>query len=272
MGKIQEVDPFRCRMWQLHDRLESQITVESCGAEIESTAKHGQLIPALGRRLENDPACSIELIYGARRLLVARHLNIPLRVEVRELCDREAIVAMDLENRVRRDLSPYERGMSFSRWLRAGKFQSQEELAQALRVSPSQVSRLLKLAHLPAVIVNAFRDPAEICEGWGLDLIAAIQDPKRRELTVRKARSLAGIQPRPQAGEVYRQLVSAEPHRRGGKAICRDHVVRDPSGRPMLRIRQLRSSVALLLPADEVSARTMGRICDALRQLLDASA
>jgi hypothetical protein len=45
------VDPFRCRMWSLHDRMEEYLNEETCRAEIQSFLKNGQLIPVLGRRL-----------------------------------------------------------------------------------------------------------------------------------------------------------------------------------------------------------------------------
>jgi ParB family chromosome partitioning protein len=137
----------------------------------------------------HDPSHDIELIYGARRLFVARHLNKSLQVELRELSDREAIVWMDIENRHRKDISPYERGLSYARWLQKGHLQSQEEIGRALKVSSSQVSRLLKLARLPSAIVAAFGSPIEICEGWGLELIEALEDPSRRQATMQAARA-----------------------------------------------------------------------------------
>lgn len=54
MRQIVSVNPFRCRMWDLHDRLEQHLTDESCKKEIESFKRHGQLVPVLGRRLLND--------------------------------------------------------------------------------------------------------------------------------------------------------------------------------------------------------------------------
>jgi hypothetical protein len=66
--------------------------------------------------------------------------------------DREAVIALDVENRHRKDISPYERGTSYKRWLELGHFKCQKELARALEISPSQVSRMLKLAQLPAVV------------------------------------------------------------------------------------------------------------------------
>ena len=127
-GLLRHVDP-------LHDRLEDYVCEETCRGEIESTARHGQLIPALGRKIHGDPNYDIELIYGARRLFVARHLNKPLLVELRPLSDREAIVAMEIENRHRKDLSSYERGTSYARMLRTKQFKSQDDLARTLKVS-----------------------------------------------------------------------------------------------------------------------------------------
>ena len=82
MREVVSINPFRCRMWSLHDRLDTNVTEQSCRDEIASFATHGQLVPALGRSLRDDSHYDVELIYGARRLFVARHLNKPLLVEL----------------------------------------------------------------------------------------------------------------------------------------------------------------------------------------------
>ena len=71
--QIVSVNPFRCRMWDLHDRLEHLIVEDNCREEISSVSRHGQQVAALGRRLRGDPDHDVELICGARRLFVARH-------------------------------------------------------------------------------------------------------------------------------------------------------------------------------------------------------
>ncbi len=48
MQSFIQVNPFRCQMWQLHDRIDAYINEETCRAEIESFLKHGQLVPVLG--------------------------------------------------------------------------------------------------------------------------------------------------------------------------------------------------------------------------------
>jgi ParB family chromosome partitioning protein len=258
-------------MWAFHDRIESQTTEQSCKAEIESFLKHGQLVPVLGRRLQADPDYDIELVYGSRRLFVARHTNKKLLVEVRDVSDRDAIIAMDIENRQRADISPYERGMSYARWVRSGHFASQEDLARALSVSASQVSRLLRLSRLPPVIVNAFSDPSEICEGWGLDIVDALDDVHRRQATVDRARAIAASPERPQAREVYRQLLAASAKGRKVPARAHDEVVKDDNGEPLFRIRQQSSAIALLLPLEKISARILDDIRDAVAGILQTA-
>lgn len=254
MHSTVSISPFRCRMWAHHDRIEAQISEETCRIEIESFSAHGQLVPVLGRTLRGDPACDVELIYGARRLFVARHLNKPLLVQLRDLSDKDAIIAMDIENRHRSDISPYERGLSYARWLRTGHFPSQDDLARALKISSSQVSRLLKLSRLPSVVVNAFKNPAEICEGWGASLIEVLDDPNRRQATLNKARVIASSTPRPPARLVYQELLRATVQGRKVRPQARDIVVKDSSGMPLFRIRHRRDTIALLLPVGKVSA------------------
>jgi ParB family chromosome partitioning protein len=265
------VNPFRCRMWWLHDRLDTDVTEESCRAEIESFAKHGQFVPVLGRVVRDDPDHDIELIYGARRLFVARHLNMPIAVDVRELTDLEAIVAMDIENRLRTDISPYERALSYARWIRGGHLKSQDDIARTLKVSASQVCRLLKLARLPSVVVAAFQSPLDICEAWGLDLIEALDDSGRRQATLQKARALSCLAQRLPGREVYKCLMAAAVRGRKIRAKAHDEVVKDINGAPLFRIRHQTNSIALLLPAKVMSADILESVRESIARILQAA-
>jgi len=269
-GRIVSISPFRCRPWALHDRMEDYVTEESCKEEIVSFAHHGQLAPALGRPLSGDPDHDVEIIYGARRLFVARHLGVALQVELRSLSDREAIVAMDIENRHRKDLSPYERGRSYLQWLRMKYFNSQDDIAQALKISPSQVSRLLKLAQLPSVVVAAFSSPLDIREGWGLDLYKAWHDVRMRPIIAQRARALSERSVLIGPHEVYERLLApvtttVKPTRRSP-----DVVIRNPMGKPVLQIRQQRNTIALVLHATATSPASLERIRQSLVSLLEA--
>ena len=259
-------------MWARHDRLEEYLTEESCKDEIESVTAQGQLVPALGRPLRGDSDHDVEIVCGARRLFVARHLGIRLQVELRDMSEREAMVAMDAENRLRKDISPYERGLSYVSLLRAKYFKSQDEMAQAFSVSASQVSRLLKLAELPSVVVSAFASPLDIREGWGLDLHKGWHDANTRPILAQRARALAARTPRLKAQEVYERLLAPAGTAARQRRKCRDNVVKGDTGAPLFRIRYQRNTVALILPNSLVGATSLEMIRRAVSEILDRKA
>ncbi len=270
MPSLIAMNPFRCRMWELHDRMDAHLSEESCRDEIESFAKHGQFVPALGRSLRGDPSYDVELICGARRLFVAKLLNKPLAVELRPSSDRDALIAMDTENRLRKDISPYERALSYAQWIRCGHFRSQNDIARALKISPSQVSRVLRLALLPAIIVEAFADPTQIHEDWGIRLLGRLEDPGTRRAVFEAARSIVAQSARHPPTEVYRQLLNAAAKGRQLKRPYHDVVVHGEKGTVLFRIRHQRRWVALLLPLEQVAEPTLQVITDAVAGILQA--
>lgn len=240
-------DPFRCRVWDLNDRIEEYVTEESCRSEIASMERDGQLVPAVGRMLKGDPDFDIEIVCGARRLFIARHLGIPIRVEIRELTDRQAAVAVETENSLRKQTSPYERGMWLAKLLRQGMYRSRDEMAKDLGITPTQVTRLLKFSELPTVVIGAFPSPHDILESWAVELHKAWNDERRRLLTER-SRSLAAATPRPAAIFVYQSLVASPTHggRSRNKAMRR--IVKSPDGNTLLRLERQRKEVVLRIP------------------------
>jgi hypothetical protein len=158
--------------------------------------------------------------------------------------------------------------LSYARWLRAGYFQSQDEVARALQVSPSQVSRILKLAQLPAVIVQAFANPTEIREEWGHNLLAKLDDRAARQTLLDTARAIAAKADRPKAHEVYRQLLNGCAQGRKLRPKRHDVVVSGANGAPLFRIRHQRDCVALLVPLQNVGERTLQDISAAVAAIL----
>src|SRR5262249_50910521 len=223
---------------------------------------------ALGRPLGGNPMHDVELICGARRLFVARALNVPLLTELRNLSDREACIALEIENRQRQDISPYERGLSYDRWLKRNHFQSQEELANSLGVSASQVSRLLTLARLPAIVVGAFASSADIREAWGLELFEAWRDPQRRPTLARRARSLAKRATTLEASAVYEAMLGGAGSRRSAQTHHRDEAVTGRNGAVLFRVSYRRDTVALVLPARSLSTPTLRQLKSILADFL----
>lgn len=207
------VSPFRCRLWAQHSRPDEQLTDDACKSLRESIAKNGQLQPSLGRPVSNDPDCDIEIIFGARRHAVARALGRDLLVEVRQMTDAQAYVAMYDENLLRESDSPYVRGQILSRALRSGTYSSQEEIGRAFNLSHSAVSRLLMLAQLPSVVVAAFQSCDDIREAWGVELFRLWSDEGKRAAIASRARGITTRAPRPPARQVYEILITAP----GGK-------------------------------------------------------
>lgn len=246
-GSFVTANPFRCRRWTFNDRIEKDVTEASCRAEIASVTCEGQLVPVIGRALTGDPDFDIEVICGTRRLFIARHLRIPLRVELRELTDREAALVVETENSLRKQTSPYERGLWLASLLRQNVYGSQEELSRELRIKPAQVSRLLKFAELSATILNAFATPHAILESWAVELHKAWEDERRR-LLIERSHALAKQLPRPPAITVYEMLLAsrgaASTRRRRGAG----NVVRSPTGEPLLRLERQRKEVVLRIP------------------------
>src|SRR6185437_15430982 len=253
MANVVSIDPFCCRLWKGHERIEEHINERTCRDEIASMSTHGQRIPVLARPLAQDLGYSHELIYGARRLFVARYLKMPLLAEVRSMSDIEAVIAFEIENEQRRELSAYERAQSYRSWLRSGIFESQEDMARTLHVSTAQVSRLLELAQLPPVIVNAFASPVDICEAWGCELMQMWGELDARNRLVARARLLSAERDKSEPAVIYQRLVSnlssGRRSTRDRSSFAHDEVIKDDSGRPLFRVRVRRREIALLLPA-----------------------
>lgn len=260
---IVTVDPFRCRLWEMNGRIKAYVNETSCHAEIESIAREGQLVPVLGRPVHGTPDFDIEVICGARRLFVTRYLNIPLRVELRELTDRQAAVAVEMENSLRRKTSPYERGLWFSKLLKQNLYQSQDEMARELGITPTQVTRLLKFADLPEAIIDAFASPHDILESWAVELHKASCDERHR-LLAERASKLGMIVPRPPAVSVYETLFAArKPGLRAARSMSH-RIVKSPSGAPLLRVDRLRKHVVLRIPNSLIDMTTEKEVVEAV--------
>lgn len=268
MKSVSTVNPFECRMWDMHDRFDTELTVENCQSEIASFSKHGQQKPVLARRLANDPKFKIELIFGSRRLFVAQLLNVPLLVELRDnISDLEGIFAMEIEHQFV-EPSDYERGCGYLRYLRAGHFKNQEDLARKLDVSQSKVSRRIRLAQLPAVIVSAFSRPSDLIEAWGLEIAKALEDPKRRESICRVARTIAVGGSKLRGEDVFRRLLQAPRPGRAPKCVSKVEVVNDNDGQPLYRIRQETGAVAIVLPIAKLPPDVLGALRIAIAGIL----
>lgn len=195
------VDPARCRIWAAHNRDYGALTEASCADLIESLRAQGrQEVPAIVRRVANDPAHDFEVICGARRhwsiswLRTHDHPDFRFLVEPRELSDEEAFRVADLENRSRKDLSDYERAIDYARAVDTYYAGSQQRMAERLQVTRSWLSRYLELAKLPPAVVDAYGTPHALGISHAARLAPLLRAPVSRARLLAEADVLAGLQ------------------------------------------------------------------------------
>lgn len=157
----------RCRPWAYHNRDQQLLNEETCADLIEAFKSEGrQRIPAIVRRLKDDPDFDYEIIAGVRRHWTVQWLNrnnypdFEFLVTVQALTDEEAFRLADIENRARKDLTDLERARDYLKALDLFYGGKQTAMAERLNVAPAWLSRLLDLARMPAAIHDAFGDPA----------------------------------------------------------------------------------------------------------------
>lgn len=278
---LEQVDPARCRIWAEHNRDYAKLDETRCADLIESLkAQNRQEIPAIVRRVKDDPAYDYEVICGARRhwsvswLRAHNYPDFRFLVEIREMTDEEAFRVSDLENRARDDLSDIERARDYLRALDRHYDGRQKAMAQRLNVSEAWLSRYLDLARLPAELISAFPDPHALKIKHITLLKPLLKPDDRRDRVLEAARGLAsgageGLSPQ----DVIRGLAQAAdaPKRSGSpkkSGSAADNLVRTPSGAPVLRIdARKRKEVSLtLLPT---AGATREEAEAALRQVLE---
>ncbi len=152
LGGIQEIDTNLILSWGPKDRLDIELTAVNSDEPLESIqelaasiAGAGQQVPVL-LRPSKDRDGHFEVIYGQRRILACRYLNVPVRALIRTLDDTDALMAKGLENAGRAELSFYERVRFAQAILDQGY--SRVEACQALAISKNTLSQLERINRL----------------------------------------------------------------------------------------------------------------------------
>lgn len=199
---------------------------ENFAALKESVRANGQDTPVRVRPAAPGSAKLYELVEGHRRHAACLALDketvggfrILARLDSAARDTKNLVLKMYRENAERMDLSPFEYGRMFQSWLTAKVFQRQGELAKAVGLVDSSVTKYLQVAELPAEVIAAFGDPRAISLRWVADLNRAL---KRDGSAVRSAaRAIAGRNPHPAADATYRELAAfgVEPSKTSGSS------------------------------------------------------
>lgn len=188
------VDPKRCRPWKFHNRDASWYTRENCQDLIESIPKDGQAEPALARDLKgSDPNFDYELIYGMRRRYACEVTGQKLKLKVLDLSDADAAVRMHIENADRKDITAMERALSFAEQLDAKLFATQDQLAEAVKLSKGQVTKMLKAASILRIkgIAALLPNRTQVPVKSAYELANVLDRPGAKEVILKKAENLA---------------------------------------------------------------------------------
>ena len=195
------VDPAICRIWSGHNRDYPSLNEDVCSDLIASLRGQGrQEVPAIVRRVVNDPTFRFEVICGARRhwsvswLRAHDYPEFKFVVEPRELTDEEAFRVADLENRSRKDLSDHERAADYARAVERYYEGNQQRMADRLQVTKSWLSRYLDLARLPTEVLACFASPHVIGISHAAALAPLLNQPTSRVRVLEEAAVLASEQ------------------------------------------------------------------------------
>lgn len=146
-----EIDPFKIKAGGLMDRLEDDDKAHS--ALMASLRDHGQQVPVLVRP-HPETADHFQIVYGRRRVLALRDLGLPVKALVRDLDDRELVVAQGQENSARKDLSFIEKA-SFAHQMQEQSYE-RKVICAALHVDKTVISRMLQIAdRIDATLIRA---------------------------------------------------------------------------------------------------------------------
>jgi len=152
-----------------------------------------------------------EIIFGHRRHSACLQLKLPVLATIfsHSFSDQQLFAAMERENRVRANLSPFEQGTMYKRALESGLYPSKRRLAEALGVSHTWVNNAMRVAELPDDVLKSFRSVLEIQPKHARTIWTALTNQTHEVLA--RARTLATSDTNLSAGKVVAALVGEVP-------------------------------------------------------------
>ncbi|MDY7526235.1 ParB/RepB/Spo0J family partition protein [Sphingomonas sp. 10B4] len=284
-GEVRQVtqlllDPARVRIWPGNARSYQHLSEDSCRELIDSIiAEGGQKVPAVVRRVENDPGHDFEVIAGTRRhwsiswLRAHSYPEMQFVAQVAQLDDEAAFRLADLENRARSDVSDLERACNYAEALKAHYGNHLTRMAERLKVSKGWLSKMIKVAGIPDGVIAAFASPSDVQLKPAYALAQALDDKRAsmaiqttardiaREQAVRRTNAMALFP----AAEVLRRLLDAP---KIATEALPPFVWTTPHGRPGLSIQSSnRQGVTIRLHSG--SGAGPDELAQALRQALN---
>lgn len=185
-----EIDPLLIDEGGMQDRLE---TDDDADAGLRnSIAEYGQQVPVLVRP-HPEREGRFQIVYGRRRVLAMRDLGQTVKALVRDLDDRELILAQGQENTARRDLSFIEKA-NFAKQLQDSGY-DRKVICDALSVDKTLLSRMLSVAErIPREIITGIGTAPSVGRDRWLGLAGLMDDTETDAGTLLSIINLSGAQ------------------------------------------------------------------------------
>lgn len=140
-----------------------------------SIAANGQEVPILVRQHPLSPE-RYQVAYGHRRVRALKELDRTVKAIVRQLSDRDLVVAQGIENSARQDLTFIERAVFAMHLEDAGHDRS--VVQEALSVDRAETSKLISVARsMPADLISAIGRAPKVGRGRWQTLVDATKSP-----------------------------------------------------------------------------------------------
>lgn len=238
---VTDLDPHLIEAGGVIDRLEHD--EGDHGALIASIRDFGQQVPVLVRpHPETDGR--YQIVYGRRRVLALRDLGQPVKAMIRDLDDRELVLAQGQENTARRDLSFIEKA-NFARQMRDAGY-DRKIICAALHIDKTVVSRMLSVAdRIPVAVIETIGSAPSVGRDRWLklgDLITEYDTTEAEAVTLSYG---------PTSDQRFEALVTAItlPERRRREARARPEQLRAADGRSLGEIKRGTKRTTLSLSA-----------------------
>ena len=124
------------------------------------------------------------LVFGRRRLLVAKRLGRPVRAVIKDMSDREHVIAQGQENSARANLSYIEKARFASTLVERRYDSDNGTVLAALSTDKASLSKLLSVASLPKELLDAIGPAKAVGRDRWIEFKRLLEKPSRREVAL----------------------------------------------------------------------------------------
>jgi ParB family chromosome partitioning protein len=189
---IVELDPQSVDISFVRDRLEDDR--QAFEDLLSAIREQGQNSPILVRPHPKE-ASRYMVVFGHRRLKVARELGRKVRAVIKAIDDRDHVVAQGQENSARSDLSFIEKAL-FAKQLNALNYDSDSATVRAaLSIDKATLSKMLSVTNMPEDILSMIGGAKTTGRDRWYELKQLVENPKNLEAlrTVLAGTDLSGL-------------------------------------------------------------------------------